>query len=66
MSKQSFDPVGLGEKYSNVTKRVINKDGTFNVDKKGISFSYRDAYQYLINISWTKFFFFIFYILFIR
>ncbi len=59
MRKQVNDPVGLGEKYSSLTKRVINKDGTFNVDKKGVSFSYRDAYQYLINVSWTKFFVFI-------
>jgi len=59
MGKQSADPVGLGEKYSGATKRIVNKDGTFNVEKKGSSFSYRDAYQYLINISWTKFFVFI-------
>ncbi len=56
MRRQSIDPVGLGEKYSKITRRVINKDGTFNVEKKGISFSFRDAYQYLINITWPKFF----------
>ena len=59
MRKQVNDPVGLGEKYSSTTKRVVNKDGTFNVERKGTSFSFRDAYQYLINLSWTKFFVFI-------
>ncbi|MEO8399578.1 MAG: potassium channel family protein, partial [Ignavibacteriaceae bacterium] len=55
MKKQTIDP-GLGEKYSSKTKRVINTDGSFNVQKKGIQLNPKDLYQYLINISWTKFF----------
>ncbi len=55
MQKQTIDP-GLGEKYFQKTKRIINNDGTFNVTKRGAGFNYKDIYQYLINISWTKFF----------
>ena len=55
MQKQTIDP-GLGEKYFQKTKRIINTDGSFNVIKVGTGFNYRDIYQYLINISWTKFF----------
>ena len=55
MQKQTIDP-GLGEKYFQKTKRIINNDGTFNVTKHGAGFNYKDIYQYLINISWTKFF----------
>ena len=53
--KQTIDP-GLGEKYYSNTKRVINKDGTFNVTRKGTDFHPKDIYQYLVNLSWTKFF----------
>jgi inward rectifier potassium channel len=55
MQKQTIDP-GLGEKYFQKTKRIINNNGSFNVSKVGAGFSYRDIYQFLINVSWTKFF----------
>ena len=48
------DP-GLGEKYIETTKRVINKDGSFNVKRKGDGLFWRDTYQNLINMSWFKF-----------
>lgn len=51
----SIDP-GLGEKYLSNSKRSINKDGSFNIKRIGSRFHYKDIYQYLINISWTKFF----------
>jgi inward rectifier potassium channel len=38
-------------------KRLLNKDGTFNVDRKGLSFwSSLSIYHWLLTISWTKFF----------
>jgi inward rectifier potassium channel len=55
MQKQTIDP-GLGEKYFQKTKRIINNDGSFNVSKIGAGFNYKDIYQFLINVSWTKFF----------
>lgn len=55
MEQKSVDP-GLGEKYLGNASRSINSDGSFNIIKKGVTLHYKDLYQYLINISWTKFF----------
>ena len=52
---RTIDP-GLGEKYFGKTKRVINKDGSFNVTRMGTDFHPKDIYQFLVNLSWTKFF----------
>jgi inward rectifier potassium channel len=54
MFRQAQDP-GLGEKYFKHTKRIINKDGSFNIKKTGGGLSSINAFHYLINISWTKF-----------
>lgn len=54
MFKQSQDP-GLGEKYFKHTKRIINKDGSFNIKRIGGGLSSINAFHYLINISWSKF-----------
>jgi inward rectifier potassium channel len=54
MFKQSQDP-GLGEKYFKHTKRIINKDGSFNIKRTGGGLSSINAFHYLINISWPKF-----------
>lgn len=51
---QSKDP-GLGEKYYSRTKRVINKDGSFNVKNVGKSFKDFKLYQKLIKMHWLKF-----------
>lgn len=50
MWRQTIDP-GLGEKYNSRTKRLINKDGSFNIVKQGRELRLYDAYQYLQNIS---------------
>ncbi len=52
--KINHDP-GLGERYLNNTKRIINKDGSFNVARTGDGLFWRDTYQNLINMSWFKF-----------
>jgi len=54
MFKQAQDP-GLGEKYFKHTKRIINKDGSFNIKRTGGGIPSINAFHYLINISWTKF-----------
>lgn len=54
MYNQAKDP-GFGEKFTKKTKRIINKDGSFNVIRIDGGFSSRDLYQYLINLSWPKF-----------
>ena len=52
------DP-GFGEKYTRRTKRIINKNGSFNVVRIGAGFNVRDAYLFLINASWFKFLLFL-------
>jgi len=39
-----------------VRRRLLNRDGTFNVRREGLPlFASLSAYHYLLNISWTKF-----------
>lgn len=54
MQKASFDP-GLTQQYAGNLKRVINKDGEFNVYRTG--FTWRDIHPYLflVNLKWTPF-----------
>lgn len=54
MADQLKDP-GLGSKYDGKTKRLINRDGSFNIKKVGINSNIRDTYHSLINMTWTKF-----------
>jgi len=54
MAQQSFDP-GLTQKYSGTIRRIINKDGSFNVRRERGGLANLHFYQYLISISWTKF-----------
>ncbi|WP_430413217.1 ion channel [Kordia sp.] len=53
------DP-GLGESTVTSAKRIVNKDGSFNIKhlnrKSGIS----ALYAYLVDISWIRFFCFVF------
>lgn len=55
MKQPTFDP-GLGTSYSRRTKRTVNKDGTFNVIRKGSDFTGRNIYQFLVTVSWPVFF----------
>lgn len=48
------DP-GTGTRYSEYSRRIINKDGTFNVIKRGLPPSTRNTYQFLIQTSWASF-----------
>lgn len=55
MAKQTIDP-GIGEKFNAQSGRVLNKDGTFNVEQAGFDFRRVHVFQYLIRISWFKFY----------
>ena len=44
MKQESFDP-GLTTQFSGQLRRAINKDGTFNVHRKGMR--WRDSNVYL-------------------
>lgn len=54
MYKQRKDP-GLGEKYKAQTKRVINKDGSFNVKYVGKSTRVKNLYHLMMMMPWWKF-----------
>ncbi|MCX2742075.1 ion channel [Pontibacter anaerobius] len=43
--------LGLGRKYTGKTKRLINKDGSFNIVKRGREMRLYDTYQYLSRVS---------------
>lgn len=49
----TLDP-GIGEKFSRRTKRAINRDGSFNVRRRGGPHR-GDPYQWLIKMDWWPF-----------
>jgi inward rectifier potassium channel len=55
MEKTQFDP-GLTQQYTGVLKRVINKDGQFNVRRTGRSWRDWHPYLFMISASWPVFF----------
>jgi inward rectifier potassium channel len=55
MQKPAFDP-GLTQKYTGSVRRVINKDGTFNVRRRGATWRDFHPYLHLINMGWVPFF----------
>ena len=50
----SFDP-GLTRQYTGPLLRAINKDGSFNVRRRGVRSLAGSGYMYLVNMSWTHF-----------
>lgn len=56
LSQEEIKDLGIGAKDLSRTKRIINKDGSFNVRKTGLGFveSFR-FYHYLVTVSWPKF-----------
>jgi inward rectifier potassium channel len=51
----SVEDPGTGVKYKKKTKRVVNPDGSFNVIRQGMGYSFKNLYQKLINMSWWLF-----------
>jgi inward rectifier potassium channel len=54
MRKPAYDP-GLTEQFTGALRRVINKDGSFNVRRRGGSWRDFHPYLMLINMSWPGF-----------
>jgi inward rectifier potassium channel len=54
MQKPTFDP-GLTTRYTGSLRRAINKDGSFNVHRRGVTWRDINPYLHLINISWPAF-----------
>jgi inward rectifier potassium channel len=52
--KENFDP-GTGASFSHRTKRIINKDGSFNVNRLGTKTGLKDIYLIFIQMDWGPF-----------
>ena len=55
MQKPGFDP-GLTQKYTGSLRRAINRDGTFNIRRRGGNWRDIHPYLHLVNIGWAPFF----------
>ncbi len=53
--KQPFDP-GITETYDGAIKRIVNRDGSFNVRRLGRQYKTVHFYHFLIRRSWPAFF----------
>ncbi len=55
-TRDEFRDLGFGTRVSGQAHRLVNKDGSFNVKRRGISF-FRSlsAYHTLLSTSWWKF-----------
>ncbi len=54
MRKVTFDP-GLTQQFTGAFRRVINKDGSFNVHRRGTTWRDFHPYLHLISIRWPGF-----------
>ena len=54
MRQPSFDP-GLTQQFTAPFRRVINKDGSFNVHRRGGTWRDVHPYLHLVNMSWPGF-----------
>src|SRR5437868_6699811 len=54
--------LGFGTRVSQQSRlRLLNKDGSFNVSRTGLSFfNSLDPYQWLLNLSWPWFYLLVF------
>src|SRR5208283_5055254 len=55
MEKPSFDP-GLTQKFTGPVRRAINRDGSFNVRRRGTTWRDFHPYLHLIGMNWAAFF----------
>ncbi|MFY7990242.1 MAG: ion channel [Fluviicola sp.] len=54
--KEAQDP-GLGTSFKQAVPRMMNEDGTFNIERKGTIATYKDVYKYLVEIKTWQFIF---------
>jgi len=55
MQTPSFDP-GITNQFSAPVRRIINRDGTFNVRRRGVTWRDSHPYLVLIDMHWAPFF----------
>jgi inward rectifier potassium channel len=54
LNREQFDP-GITQSYTGELRRIINRDGSFNVRRKGWSLKDLHVYQLLLSLSWPAF-----------
>lgn len=54
MQNAAFDP-GLTNQATGTLRRAINRDGSFNIRRRGVSWHDFHPYMHLINMSWPSF-----------
>lgn len=54
MKKSLKDP-GIGKSFDKVTSRIINKDGSFNIERINFGYHFKNTYQWLIRVNWPVF-----------
>jgi inward rectifier potassium channel len=54
LNREQFDP-GITQTYTGELRRIINRDGSFNVRRKGWSVKDLHVYQLLLSLSWPAF-----------
>lgn len=60
-NKSEERELGFGTSVNASHQRIMNRDGSANVLRKGISrFNFINIYHYLIGVSWGRFFLFVF------
>ena len=52
--EQELNDPGFGRTFKGAYKRLINDDGTFNVEREGAIYGLSNAYHYLLKLSWTR------------
>jgi inward rectifier potassium channel len=55
VQKSTFDP-GLTQQYAGPLRRAIDKDGSFNVIRRGTSWRDLNPYLHLVTVPWPVFF----------
>src|SRR5258707_14340539 len=54
--KNEFKDLGFGTKLATQEARLLNRDGSFNVERRGLPRLYAiNVYQEMINLSWRGF-----------
>lgn len=58
MEQPKYDP-GLTQQYAGPLRRAVNRDGTFNVIRRGTDWRDVHPYLHLVSVSWASFFGFV-------
>jgi inward rectifier potassium channel len=54
LNRDQFDP-GITQSYAGELRRIVNRDGSFNVRRRGWSLRDLHIYQLLLSLSWPAF-----------